>query len=43
VAPLRLLYYLEAGLGAAWAILTHRQQAGPVRLPPLAAREHAAS
>ena len=43
VAPLRLLYYFEAGLGAAWAILTHRQQADPVRLPPLAAREHAAS
>lgn len=43
VAPLRLLYYAEAGLGAAWAILTHKQQVGPVRLPPLVAYEQAAS
>ena len=43
VAPLRLLYYAEAGLGAAWAIVTHKQQAGPVRLPPLGAHEQATS
>jgi len=43
VAPLRLLYYLEAGLGAAWAIVTHKQLGGPVRLLPLEASEHAAS
>ena len=43
VAPLRLLYYLEAGLGAAWAIVTHKRQSGPVSLPPLVAYEQAAS
>lgn len=43
VAPLRLLYYAEAGVGAAWAIVTHRPQVEPVRLPPLAAYEQTAS
>jgi glycosyltransferase involved in cell wall biosynthesis len=43
VAPLRLLYYLEAGLGAAWAILIQRPEVGHVRPPPLAALEHETS
>ena len=43
VAPLRLLYYLEAGLGAAWAILIHRPEVGHVLPPPLAALEHETS
>ncbi len=46
VAPLRLLYYAEAGIGACWAIATHdrhHRQAGVVRLPPLMAHEQAAS
>ncbi len=43
VAPLRLLYYAESGLGAAWAIVTHKRQVGAVGLPPLAADEQAAS
>ncbi len=43
VAPLRLLYYAEAGIGAAWAMLTHRRQIDPLRLPPLEAHEQATS
>lgn len=43
VAPLRLLYYAEAGLGAAWAIVTRKRHVGPVGLPPLAAHEQTAS
>ena len=43
VAPLRLLYYAESGLGAVWAIATHKRQVGAVGLPPLAAHEQTAS
>ena len=43
VIPLRLLYYAESGLGAAWAIATHERQVGAVGLPPLAAHEQATS
>jgi GT2 family glycosyltransferase len=35
VAPLRLLYYLESGLGAAWAILSHRRATNTLALTPL--------
>ena len=35
VVPLRLLYYVEAGLGAAWAIVTYRGRDAEVVLPPL--------
>ncbi len=44
VAPLRLLYYAEAGIGACWAIVTHpRHSCVAVRLSPLGTHEQTAS
>lgn len=35
VIPLRLLFYVLSGMGAAWAILTHRLQSVPSPVTPL--------